>query len=120
LKTYLADFTGSPSGSTSSGEKLHKLARPIAVCTDCHGTHSIAGTESSNPPTVKANLVKRGVHHDANEKFPNAWLFHYKPSPSKYPLVFMVNTAYWVFLPVMVIGLVLQILLHIWRYAVNR
>jgi hypothetical protein len=32
----------------------------------------------------------------------------------------MVNTAFWVFLPVMVVGLVLQILLHIWRYAVNR
>ncbi|RJP20599.1 MAG: hypothetical protein C4529_09010 [Deltaproteobacteria bacterium] len=123
LKTYLADFHGVTLGFyKKQREKLYKPARPIAVCTDCHGTHSIAGTESSNPPTVKANLVKRcqKCHHDANEKFPNAWLFHYKPSPTRFPLVFMVNTAYWVFLPVMVVGLVLQILLHIWRYAVNR
>jgi hypothetical protein len=123
LKTYLADFHGVTLGFyKKQREKLYKPARPIAVCTDCHGTHNITGAGSSSPPTVKANLVKRcqKCHPDSNENFPNAWLFHYKPSPSKHPLIFIVNAAYKIFLPVMVIGLILQVLLHVWRYAVNR
>lgn len=123
LKTYLADFHGVTLGFYKrQREKLYKPARPIAVCTDCHGTHSIASTGKSNPPIVKANLVKRcqKCHREASENFPNAWLFHYKPSPSKHPLIFLVNATYRVFLPIMVIGLILQVLLHVWRYAVNR
>ena len=123
LKTYLADFHGVTLGFyKKQREKLYKPARPIAVCTDCHGTHSITGTGSSNSPTVKANLMKRcqKCHPDSNENFPNAWLFHYKPSPTKHPLIFILNAAYRIFLPIMVIGLILQVLLHVWRYAVNR
>ena len=123
LKTYLSDFHGVTLGFyKKQREELYKPARPIAVCTDCHGTHSIASTVSSDPANVKANLVKRcqKCHKDANANFPNAWLFHYKPTLAKFPLIFMVNTVYRIFIPIMVIGLVMQVLLHIWRYAVNR
>jgi len=123
LKTYLADFHGVTLGFyKKQREKLYKPARPIAVCTDCHGTHNIATTASSDPALVKANLMKRcqKCHRDANEQFPSAWLFHYKPSPSKYPMIFLVDAGYRIFLPIMVVGLVLQVLLHVWRYAVNR
>lgn len=123
LKTYLSDFHGVTLGFyKKQREELYKPARPIAVCTDCHGTHNIASTTSSNPPTVKANLAKRcqKCHRDATANFPNAWLFHYKPSLAKFPMVFLVDRIYRIFIPLMVGGLVLQILLHIWRYAVNR
>jgi predicted CXXCH cytochrome family protein len=123
LKAYLSDFHGVTLGLyKKQREKLYKPARPIAVCTDCHGTHNIKATVSSDPANVKANLVKRcqKCHKDANENFPNAWLSHYKPSPSKFPLIFIVNTFYKIFIPIMVVGFVLQIFLHIWRYAVNR
>jgi hypothetical protein len=123
LNAYLTDFHGVTLGLyKKQREQLYKPARPIAVCTDCHGTHNIASSTSSDPAYVKANLVKRcqKCHKDANEKFPNAWLSHYKPSLSKFPLIFLVSTAYKIFIPIMGLGLLLQIFLHIWRYAVNR
>ncbi|MGE5752475.1 MAG: cytochrome c3 family protein [Deltaproteobacteria bacterium] len=123
LNAYLSDFHGVTLGLyRKQREQLYKPARPIAVCTDCHGTHNITGAASSDPVVVKANLVKRcqKCHKDANENFPNAWLSHYKPSLSKYPMIFLVNTAYRIFIPLMALGFVLQIFLHIWRYAVNR
>jgi predicted CXXCH cytochrome family protein len=124
LKAYLSDFHGVTLGlyRKQREEGLYKPARPIAVCTDCHGTHNIMSAVSSDPAYVKANLVKRcqKCHKDANNNFPNAWLSHYKPSLSKYPFIFIVDTAYKIFIPIMVIGLILQIFLHIWRYAVNR
>ncbi|HBX43848.1 MAG TPA: hypothetical protein DEH27_08755 [Deltaproteobacteria bacterium] len=123
LKTYLEDFHGVTLGFyKKEREELYKPARPIAVCNDCHGTHNIVSTVSADPASVKKNLVKRcqKCHLDATEKFPSAWLFHYKPSLSKYPMIFFVNGFYKIFLPIMWAGLILQVLLHIWRYAVNR
>jgi hypothetical protein len=123
LKTYLEDFHGVTLGFyKKEREELYKPARPIAVCNDCHGTHNIVSTVSADPASVKKNLVKRcqKCHLDATEKFPSAWLFHYKPTLSKYPMIFFVNGIYRIFLPIMWAGLILQVLLHIWRYAVNR
>ncbi len=123
VKTYLEDFHGVTLGFyKKQREELYKPARPIAVCNDCHGTHNIMSTVSADPESVKKNLVKRcrKCHADATEKFPNAWLFHYKPSLSRFPMIFVVNSVYKIFLPLMWAGLVLQVLLHIWRYAVNR
>ncbi|MCL5062488.1 MAG: hypothetical protein M0Z70_08015 [Nitrospiraceae bacterium] len=92
------------------------------VCTDCHGTHNIISTRSTDPATVKANLVRRcqQCHKDAAKNFPDAWLSHYEPTLANAPLVFIVTMIYKIFTPIMVIGIILQILLHIWRYAVNR
>lgn len=123
LNAYLSDFHGVTLGLyRKQREQLYKPARPIAVCTDCHGTHNITGAASSDPVVVKANLVRRcqKCHKDANNNFPNAWLSHYQPSLAKYPMIFLVNTSYRIFIPLMVLGFVLQIFLHIWRYAVNR
>lgn len=123
VKTYLSDFHGVTLGFyKKQRETLYKPARPIAVCNDCHGTHNIVSATSSDSAIVKQNLVRRcqKCHEDATANFPNAWLFHYKPSLSRFPVIFLVDTAYKIFLPIMWIGLLLQVLLHIWRYAVNR
>lgn len=124
VKTYLQDFHG----ITLTFYKRQKDAsgkastRPIAVCTDCHGIHDITKTTGPNANVIKANLVKRcqKCHPDATGNFPSAWISHYEPSLKKAPLVFIINLIYKIFIPFMIIGLVLQILLHIWRYAVNR
>jgi predicted CXXCH cytochrome family protein len=123
VKTYLSDFHG----VTLKFYKMekggrYKAVRPIAVCTDCHGTHDISKTTEANSTIIKANLVKRcqKCHKDAGKDFPNAWLSHYESSMKRAPLVFVVNVIYEVFMPVLIIGLLLQVLLHIWRYAINR
>lgn len=124
VKTYLSDFHGVTLElyrREDDGAPFKPL-RPIAVCTDCHGTHDIASTVGADPSEVKTRLLQRcrKCHPDATENFPDAWLSHYVPNLSKAPLVYIINTAYKIFLPVMVIGLLLQILLHAWRYIVDR
>ncbi len=123
VKTYLSDFHGVTLGFyKKQREELYKPARPIAVCTDCHGTHDIVSTRSVEPKVLKAKLVKRcrKCHKNATENFPDAWLSHYQPSLKKAPCVYVVGLVYRIFIPVLVVGLGLQILLHVWRYAVNR
>lgn len=123
VKTYLSDFHGVTLGFyKKQRESLDKPARPIAVCTDCHGTHNITSTRGTDAATLKVNLTKRCLqcHKDAPKNFPDTWLSHYEPNIKTAPLVFIVNLLYKIFIPVLVIGLFLQILLHIWRYAVDR
>ena len=123
MKTYLSDFHGVTLGFYIQQKNLlPKQMKSIAVCTDCHGTHNINSTISPDATIVKANLVQRcrKCHADATENFPDAWISHYKPSLQRAPLIFIISILYRIFTPIMVIGLVLQILLHIWRYAVNR
>ncbi len=123
VKTYLSDFHGVTLGFyKKQKETLYKPARQIAVCTDCHGTHNISSVIGSDAAIIKANLAKRcqKCHEGATENFQDAWLSHYKPSLTRAPMVFIVSLIYRVFIPFAMIGLILQILLHIWRYAVTR
>jgi len=123
VKSYLSDFHGVTLGfyRMQRGGR-YTPGKPIAVCTDCHGTHNISRTVGADATIIKANLVKRcrKCHSNANENFPSAWLSHYEPGMNKASLVFVVDEIYEIFMPVMIIGLLLQILLHIWRYAINR
>ncbi len=123
MKTYLSDFHGVTLGFYIKQKNLlPKQANSIAVCTDCHGIHNITSTVSPDSTIVKANLVQRcrRCHADARENFPDAWISHYKLSLQRAPVTFIISILYRIFTPIMVLGLVLQILLHIWRYAVNR
>ena len=124
LNSYLQDFHGVTlklyKKQKDFGDKT--TMRPIAVCIDCHGIHDITSTTGPKSSIVKANLIKRcqKCHPKASENFPDSWISHYEPSLKKAPLVFAINMIYKVFIPFMMVGLILQILLHIWRYAMNR
>jgi hypothetical protein len=118
VESYVQDFHG----VTLRFYKKEGEARPIATCTDCHGIHDIAKITDAGSPAIKTNLVKRcqKCHPDATANFPDSWVSHYEASFDKAPGVFLVNLGYKIFIPFMIIGLGLQILLHIWRYAINR
>ncbi|HET8579838.1 MAG TPA: cytochrome c3 family protein [Nitrospiraceae bacterium] len=120
LQTYLKDFHG----MTASFYKEEQAtpAALTAVCTDCHGVHDILPVKDPRSAVMKANLVKvcRKCHADATENFPGAWLSHYEPSTDKAPLVYYVKLFYQIFIPFVVLGLALQVLLHLWRVVVNR
>ncbi len=123
VQSYLSDFHGVTAatsrarGSGASGE-----ARVTALCIDCHGVHDITTTDAENSPVLRANLVKtcRKCHPEASENFPDAWLSHYEPSWEKAPLVYGVKIFYMIFIPFIIGGLVLQVMLHLWRVVVNR
>jgi predicted CXXCH cytochrome family protein len=117
LETYLKDFHGV--SATFYKNQKKDITSWKAVCTDCHGIHNIIKVNDPNSPVVKANIVHtcRKCHLDATTNFPGAWLSHYEPSPKKAPLVYYVKLFYKIFIPFIIGGLGLQILLHIWRAA---
>lgn len=120
LETYLKDFHGvSVTFYKSQGEDVTTWK---AVCIDCHGVHNITKVSDPNSPVLKANIVHtcRKCHSDATTNFPGAWLSHYEPSPKKAPLVYYVKLFYKIFISFTIGGLVLHILLHVWRVATNR
>lgn len=120
LQTYLQDFHGA-TVSLQAKQSPGIWSNP-AVCTDCHGIHDIRKTDAPNSPVMKANLVEtcRKCHPDATTSFPNAWLSHYEPTPEKAPLVYYAKQFYTLFIPFVVGGLILHVLLDIWRAASNR
>jgi len=123
VTTYLSDFHGVTLGLYKKEKGVqYKPERPIAVCTDCHGTHDITRTSEPDSSVVKENLLKRCqmCHKNATQNFPDAWLSHYEPTLASAPAVYIVNSIYKVMMPVMVIGVFLQVFLHIWRYLVSR
>jgi hypothetical protein len=119
-QTYVADFHGmTASLQRDAGEARTSV---VALCTDCHGVHDIARVDEPGSRVLRANLVKTcsRCHEGAGENFPAAWMSHYEPSWKKAPLVYGVQKFYDVLIPFMMVGLVLQILLHFWRVVINR
>ena len=119
VETYLSDFHGVTNEMyRQNGDK----GGVVAVCTDCHGVHDIASMKGQDKSVVKANLAIacRKCHADATTDFPDAWIGHYEPSADKATLVYGIRLFYWIFIPICIGGLLLQMLLHLWRIAVNR
>lgn len=121
LKTYVADFHGKTAslrkGKTNADGQVF-----VALCTDCHGTHDVARVNDATSHVIKANLANtcRKCHPNASDNFPGAWLSHYEPSWQRSPAVYATRLGYSVFIPFIIGGLILQMLLHLWRMAVNR
>ena len=120
VETYLADFHGM--AATLQKGKKGKGDRLAAGCTDCHGVHDIQRPNDPKSSVMQANLVKTcgKCHVGATADFPKAWMSHYEPSLKKSPLVWSVQLFYYVLIPFILVSLVLQIALHLWRVVVNR
>ncbi len=120
FSSYIRDFHGVT--TKFYRKRVQDITSYTAVCTDCHGVHDISKAHAPASPVMKANLVKtcRKCHPEASENFPDAWLSHYEPSVEKAALVYYVKLFYTIFIPFVVGGLLLQILLHVWRVAVGR
>jgi predicted CXXCH cytochrome family protein len=119
-QTYVADFHGMTASLQRGGGPRETSV--VALCTDCHGVHDITKVDEPGSRVLRANLVKTcsRCHEGAGENFPAAWMSHYEPTWEKAPLVYGVQVFYDILIPFMMVGLVLQILLHFWRVVVNR
>lgn len=118
--TYLADFHGVTASLAQVSEVAER--RLVVTCVDCHGVHDI-----QSPSLIGANQMKAKVaeicascHEGAPADFPAAWLSHFQPSLRHAPLVFLVELFYKIFIPFVISGLVLQVLLHLYRVATRR
>ena len=121
LATYLEDFHGK-TAALQKNERGTDRSNFAAICTDCHGVHDITKVDDPASRVMRANLTKtcQQCHTGATENFPAAWLSHYEPSWDRAPLVYAVKLFYSILIPFMMGGLILQILLHLWRVVVNR
>lgn len=118
--TYLSDFHGVT--ASLAGSPAVKERQLVVTCVDCHGVHDI-----TSPSLIGGEVMKEKVkqvcakcHEGAPSDFSAAWLSHFPPSLKHAPLVFLVGIFYKVFIPFVVIGLVLQIILHLYRVAIRR
>jgi hypothetical protein len=118
--TYMQDFHG----VTASLSKHRDVdARQLVVtCSDCHGVHDIASPDTLPAATMQARVEKvcADCHEGAAQDFPAAWLSHYPPSLDHAPLVFFIDWMYKILIPFMVVGLGLQVLLHLYRFTFGR
>jgi Zn-finger protein len=119
-ETYLSDFHGV---TASLSRNLPEDQRQMVVtCNDCHGVHDIASPKVKGAEAMKATVTAACArcHQTAAPNFPAAWLSHYPPSPTHAPLVWAVQMFYSFFIPFAVIGLILNLLLHVYRLSSGR
>ena len=111
LNTYVADFHGTTITLFEETHPDQPSNKP--VCFDCHGVHDIKKT---NDPVyglaMKENLLVRcqTCHPDATDNFPSAWMSHYIPSPTEYPLVYYINLFYKFLIPTVLGGMGIYVL----------
>jgi predicted CXXCH cytochrome family protein len=121
VKSYLDDFHGGTNAiHLKSGDAP---TRTLATCVDCHGIHDIKSSKDEIAAGVlKGRLVKRcqSCHPKASATFADAWLSHYPPTWEKAPLVWGIQWTYRIFIPVVLVGLTLHILLHLWGQRPSR
>lgn len=120
FNTYVADFHGTT-------VKLFERQSPDqpsnkAVCTDCHGIHDIKQVTAADATVVKENLLItcRRCHPDATANFPDSWVGHFAPSRDRYALVYYVNLFYRIFIPTVIGGMLMFVLVDLGRRVINR
>lgn len=119
LNSYLSDFHGVTVMFEAEipGQETNK-----PVCVDCHGVHDIAPTDDPESKVIRQNLLAtcRKCHPDATENFSSAWLGHYQPSPTKYPIIYYVTLFYYIFIPTLLGGMALFVFSDAARRLINR
>ncbi len=121
VETYLDDFHGRSNERYAQGAGSPR--KPIATCSDCHGVHDIRSFRAAKKNgTLQSEVIVacRKCHKDAPPAFADAWLSHDPPTLASAPLVVLIQWGYRVLSPLIMAGLVLHILLHLWRARVHR
>jgi hypothetical protein len=121
LNSYVADFHGTTVAIFAKQSPDAETNKP--VCFDCHGVHNIKRADDPEKGLqVKENLLTtcQKCHPNAQENFPTAWLSHYIPSPDKYALVYYVNLFYKFFIPTVLGGMAILVVLDVSRLMVNK
>jgi len=121
LTSYLEDFHGISNQLYAAGGG--EPGRPMATCTDCHGIHDIQSFKNEGETVVvKQRVVEvcAKCHEGATPEFTDAWLSHYTPTFENAPLVWSIKWGYRILIPMIMLGLILHILLHLWRIRARR
>jgi len=120
VDSYLDDFHGASNALYTKG--LGRPDRKLATCTDCHGIHDIPSLKQADKAAVRERVLKtcQSCHEQVPDGFQDAWLSHYPATLESAPLVWLVKWFYRIVIPLISLGLVLHILLHLWRLRFRR
>jgi hypothetical protein len=118
--TYVSDFHGTTVVLFEKTTPDQETNKP--VCIDCHGVHDMRKVDDPESRVIKENLLStcQRCHPDATANFPNAWLSHYRPSPEHHPTVYYVNLFYQFFIPAILGGMAIFVVLDGSRRLINR
>jgi nitrate/TMAO reductase-like tetraheme cytochrome c subunit len=118
--TYVADFHGSTVVLFEQLAPDQETNKP--VCIDCHGVHAIKSEDDPDSTVFKSNILQtcQRCHPDATENFPGSWLSHYVPTASQAPIVFGVTLFYRIFIPLIIGGMALFVVLDVVRSISRR
>ena len=107
--TYVADFHGRT--ITLFQEITPDQDTNAPVCASCHGVHDIRSADDGMSTVAKENLLVtcQQCHPDADTSFPAAWMSHYRPSASEWPIVFIVRLFYQILIPVVIGGMLIYV-----------
>jgi predicted CXXCH cytochrome family protein len=122
LNTYVADFHGTTVTLFEKQSPDQQTNKP--VCFDCHGVHNIVSVQDPQAGLeIKSNMLKvcQKCHPDATtQSFTAAWMSHYEPSPTEYPVVYYINLFYKIFIPAVLSVMALMVVLDIVGRVRNR
>lgn len=121
LDTYVADFHGTTVTLFEKQSPDADTNKP--VCYDCHGIHDIKRVDDPQFGLhISENLLTRcqRCHPDATANFPTAWLSHYIPSREINPIVYYVNQFYKFFIPAVLGGMAILVVLDFAKQARTR
>ena len=122
MSSYLDDFHGVSNKLYAAG--AGKPMRRMATCTDCHGVHDATSFKNNgdNKAAIRARLapVCQECHPGSDVALTDAWLSHYPASISRAPLVWGIRWIYRVLIPLIMLGLIGHILLHLWSTQPHR
>lgn len=120
FETYVSDFHGTTVALFEEITPDQETNKP--VCIDCHGVHSMRKVDDPESQVMKENLLAtcQKCHPQATANFPSAWLSHYWPSPQHYPTVYYVNLFYKFFIPAVLGGMGVFVVLDGSRRLINR
>jgi hypothetical protein len=121
LNSYVADFHGT---TVTLFEKISPdQVTNKPVCFDCHGVHDIKRVDDPvYGLQMKQNILIacQRCHPDATTSFPDAWMSHYIPSPTQFPIVYYVNLFYQFFIPFVIGSMVIFVISDIVRRLIER
>lgn len=118
-ETYLADFHGK---TVLFDQNFPDQQPNTPVCIDCHGVHSMKKVDDAESKVIKTNLLVtcQQCHPDASPNFADAWLGHYPPDRTHYPLVYFVDLFYKIFIPTVLGGMAIFVVGDASRRLINR
>lgn len=118
--TYVSDFHGTTVVMFEANIPGQETNKP--VCTDCHGVHNIRSAKDPQSNVYQTNLLAtcQRCHPGATENFPTSWLGHYRPDIDRYPIVYIVDLFYRIFVPTVLGGMAILVAADAGRRVYNR